>query len=105
MLSSRLEKILEEGFIVLPVMPIPTLKIEDAKKLTPLQVYKMDALTIPPNLCGLPHIAFPYAYDNDLPLGAEVITSKFNDYAIIDFVEEWEENFEYKFKYNIGEVK
>jgi len=105
MLSSRLEKILEEGFIILPVMPIPAPKIEDAKKLTPLQVYKMDALTIPPNLCGLPHIAFPYAYDNGLPLGAEVITSKFNDYAIIDFVEEWEEDFEYKFKYNIGEVK
>ncbi|MFP3289472.1 MAG: amidase family protein [Candidatus Micrarchaeota archaeon] len=105
MLSSRLEKILEEGFIILPVMPIPTPKIEDAKKLTPLQVYKMDALTIPPNLCGLPHISFPYAYDNGLPLGAEVITSKFNDYAIIDFVEEWEEDFEYKFKYNIGEIK
>ena len=105
MLSSRLEKILEEGFIILPVMPIPAPKIEDAKKLTPLQVYKMDALTIPPNLCGLPHISFPYAYDNGLPLGAEVITSRFNDYAIIDFAEEWEEDFEYKFKYNIGEAK
>ena len=105
MLSSKLGKILEEGFIILPVMPIPTPKIEDAKKLTPLQVYKMDALTIPPNLCGLPHITFPYAYDNGLPLGAEVITSRFNDYAIIDFVNEWEEDFEYKFKYNIGEVR
>ncbi|MGC8710589.1 MAG: amidase family protein [Candidatus Micrarchaeia archaeon] len=104
LLFGKLQDILKEGFIILPVMPVPTPKIEDAKKMTPLQVYKMDALTIPPNLCGFPHISFPYAYDNGLPLGAQVITSKFNDYAIIDFVNEWEQNFKYRFKYNIGEI-
>jgi len=105
LLFNKLNEILKEGFIIMPVMPIPTPRIDDARKLTPLQVYKMDALTIPPNLCGFPHISFPYGYDNGLPVGAQVITSKFNDYSIINFVEEWEENFEYKFKYNIGEVR
>jgi aspartyl-tRNA(Asn)/glutamyl-tRNA(Gln) amidotransferase subunit A len=104
LLFEKLDKILKEGFIIMPVMPVPTPKIEDAKKLTPLQVYKMDALTIPPNLCGFPHISFTYAYDNGMPVGAQVVTSKFNDYSIIKFVEEWEENFKYRFKYNIGVI-
>ncbi|MGC8623327.1 MAG: amidase family protein [Candidatus Micrarchaeia archaeon] len=104
-LSRSMNEILEKGFILLPVMPILTPKIEDAKKLSPLETYKMDALTIPPNLCGLPHISFPYAYDNGMPLGAQLITSKFNDYALIDFVEEWEEEFKYVFKYNIGAIQ
>ncbi len=101
---NALNEILSQGFILSPVMPITTPKIEDMEKLTPLQIYKMDILTIPPNLCGLTHISFPYAYGGGMPFGAQLITQQFNDYALTDFVEEWEKDFSYHFKYNIGSL-
>lgn len=62
----------------------------------------MDMLTIPPNLCGFPHISFPYNYEKGLPLGAQLITDHFNDYALLDFVSHWEEGFKYRFAEEIS---
>ena len=105
LLLKELDKALKEGFILSPVMPITVPKFEDVKKLTPLQVYKMDIMTIPPNLCGLPHVSFPYTYHKGMPLAAQLVARQWNDNAILDFVEDWEKEFSYKFKYNIGEIK
>ncbi len=102
LLINELSKLLKDGFILSPVMPIKTPTFEDAKKLSPLEVYKTDILTIPPNLCGFPHISFPYSYSNGMPLGAQLVTSHWNDYALMEFVSEWESSFNYNFKYNIG---
>jgi aspartyl-tRNA(Asn)/glutamyl-tRNA(Gln) amidotransferase subunit A len=104
LIINEMDQILKDGFIISPVMPIQTPKIDEVKTLTPVQTYKMDILTIPPNLCGYPHISFPYAYHKDLPLGAQLISNHFNDDAVIDFVSEWEKGFEYKFRYNLGSI-
>ncbi len=105
LLLHELNKLLSEGFILSPTMPIKVPKLEDVKKLSALENYKMDVMTIPPNLCGLPHISFPYAYKNGMPLAAQLTTSHGNDNAALDFVQEWERSFKYKFKYNIGELR
>ncbi len=102
MLNEKMRRILRESFIVSPTMPITTPKIADIEKLSPVQNYALDILTIPPNLCGLPHISFPYDYIGGMPIGAQVIGEHFNDYAVISFVENWERKFKYKFRYNIG---
>ncbi len=104
LLLDEMNALLKEGFILSPVMPILTPKMAEAESLTPLEMYKSDMLTIPANLCGLPHISFPYAYEKGMPLGAQLITSQFNDYAIMDMVSKWEKDFEYRFKYNLGEL-
>jgi aspartyl-tRNA(Asn)/glutamyl-tRNA(Gln) amidotransferase subunit A len=104
LLINELSKVLNEGFILSPVMPIKTPKFDEINNFSPLEVYKTDMLTIPPNLCGFPHIAFPYAYLNGMPVGAQLITKHWNDYAIIDIVSEWENNFKYNFKYNLGSI-
>ncbi|MDP8012665.1 MAG: amidase family protein, partial [Nanoarchaeota archaeon] len=96
--------ILKDSYILSPTMPIKAPKIKDVEKLTPVQNYMLDILTIPPNLCGFPHISFPYDYIDGLPIGAQVITDHFNDKALFSFVEDWENNFTYKFKYNLGEI-
>ena len=102
LLIKELTALLREGFILSPVMPIKTPKFDEVRKMSPLEVYKSDILTIPPNLCGFPHISFPYAYSDGMPLGAQLVTEHWNDYALLEFVKEWESSFKYNFKYNIG---
>ncbi len=104
LLLEELNGVLAEGFILSPVMPIKVPKLEDVKKLTAIENYKMDVMTIPPNLCGLPHVSFPYAYVKGMPLAAQLVTKQWNDNAALDFVSEWERSFSYRFKYNIGEL-
>jgi aspartyl-tRNA(Asn)/glutamyl-tRNA(Gln) amidotransferase subunit A len=104
MIINEMSKILKEGFIISPTLPISTPKIADAMKLTPMQNYAMDVFTIPPNVGGFPHITFPYDYVDGMPIGAQLITEQANDYALMDFVKEWEKSFQYKYKYNLGEL-
>lgn len=104
LLTNKLSEIMRDAFIISPTMPIKAPLIEDAEKLSPLQTYAMDALTIPPNLSGFPHITFPYEYVHKMPFGAQIITTHFNDYALLDFVSDWEKSFDYKFKYNLGSL-
>ena len=103
-LIRELSELLKEGFILSPVMPIKVPTFEQINKLTALENYKMDIMTIPPNLCGFPHISFPYAYHKGMPLAAQLITRHWNDDAILDTVDSWEKKFEYRFKYNLGEI-
>ncbi len=45
--------------IAAPTMPVLPPKFAEIKKLTPLQNYQMDILTVPANLAGIPHISIP----------------------------------------------
>lgn len=103
-ITNKLGQILKDAFIISPTMPITAPDFDQAAKLTPLQTYAMDSLTIPPNLSGLPHISFPCDYKRRMPVGAQLITGHFNDYALLDFVSEWEKRFEYRFKYSLGAI-
>jgi len=102
MLIESLDAILKDGFMISPTMPIKTPKVLEAEKLGPVEAYSMDSITVPPNLAGLPHVSFPYDYLKGMPLGAQIVTKHFNDYALLDFVGKWEEQFDYKFKYDVG---
>ncbi len=104
MLIEAMGNVLSEGFIISPTMPIMPPKVEEAAGLDPVKAYSMDSITVPPNLAGFPHISFPYDYSGDFPMGAQLITSHFNDYALMDFAGAWEEDFEYRFKYNVGSL-
>lgn len=104
MIIKEMSKILKDGFMLSPTLPIPTPKLSDVMKLTPTQNYAMDIFTIPPNLGGFPHITFPYDYLNGMPVGAQLVTEQANDYAILDFVSGWEKGFEYRYKHNLGSL-
>lgn len=45
--------------IAAPTMPVPAPRFKEIEKLTPLQNYQMDVLTVPPNLSGIPMISVP----------------------------------------------
>lgn len=104
MIIKEMGKVLKEGFIISPALPIMTPKISEVEKLTPVQNYAMDIFTVPPSLGGFPHITFPYGYINDMPIGAQLVGEQANDYAVIGFVAEWEKEFAYRYKHNIGSL-
>jgi aspartyl-tRNA(Asn)/glutamyl-tRNA(Gln) amidotransferase subunit A len=45
----------------------------------PLQAYKMDVLTVPMNLAGVPSLAVPAGFKDNLPLGIQIIGDHFTE--------------------------
>ena len=54
--------------IAAPTMPTPAPRFSEIEKLTPLQNYQMDVLTVPPNLSGIPHMSVPCGHTIGLHL-------------------------------------
>ena len=59
--------------LISPTMPILPPKFSEIEKLTPLQHYLMDAMTVSPNLAGLPHLNVPVGFEDKLPVGMMLI--------------------------------
>ena len=76
--------------LVSPTMPNVAPKIEDTKKLTPLENYMMDVLVCGPNLAGLPHISIPVGKQT-LPVGFMIIGDHLQEGKIIQVASEVEE--------------
>ncbi|MBI5347004.1 MAG: Asp-tRNA(Asn)/Glu-tRNA(Gln) amidotransferase subunit GatA [Candidatus Aenigmarchaeota archaeon] len=55
-----------------PTMPITAPKFSDIQKLTPLENYQMDVLTVPPNLAGIPMLSVPCS-SGKLPVGMHLM--------------------------------
>ncbi|MBI2134648.1 Asp-tRNA(Asn)/Glu-tRNA(Gln) amidotransferase subunit GatA [Candidatus Woesearchaeota archaeon] len=55
--------------LVSPTMPILPPKFSEIEKLSPLQNYMMDIMTVSPNLAGLPHLNVPVGFEEKLPVG------------------------------------
>jgi aspartyl-tRNA(Asn)/glutamyl-tRNA(Gln) amidotransferase subunit A len=55
--------------LVSPTVPILAPKFSEIEKLSPLQHYMMDVMTVSPNLAGLPHLNVPVGFSDKLPVG------------------------------------
>ena len=70
--------------LVSPTMPITAPKFEEIERLTPLQNYMMDILTVGPNLAGLPHISIPIGLNKDkMPVGLMLISDYLQEEKLI----------------------
>ena len=57
-----------------PTMPITAPTFGEISKLSALQNYMMDIMTVGPNLAGLPHITVPVGFNKDkMPIGLMLI--------------------------------
>ncbi len=91
-------KILEEysnafktvDVLITPTMPIIAPTFEEIKKLTPIQNYMMDILTVSPNIAGLPHITIPCGSHDKMPIGVMIIGQHFNEQKIIQVARAYE---------------
>ncbi len=69
--------------LITPTMPIVAPTFDEIKKLTPLQNYAMDILTVSPNVAGLPHISIPCGEHNKMPIGLMITGPQFGEQKII----------------------
>ena len=73
--------------LISPMMPIVAPKLSEVEKMTPLQNYMIDILTIGPNLAGMPHATIPVGKDGKLSIGLMAIANHLEDGKLLNFLE------------------
>lgn len=76
--------------LVCPTVPFLPPTFADIEKMTPLQNYLADLLTIGPNLAGLPHINVTAGFSKDLPVGMTIIADHLNEGKLLQIAKEFE---------------
>ena len=71
--------------IVSPTTTRTAPSFEEIEKLTPLEHYKMDILTVGTNLAGLPHISINIGSVNQLPIGMMATANHLNEDKLLEF--------------------
>lgn len=69
--------------IATPSMPIIAPRFDEVEKLSPIDAYEMDRMTVPPNLAGLPTISVPSGSDGGMPTGVQFIADHERDGTLI----------------------
>ena len=65
--------------ILSPTVPILPPRFDELSKLTPLQHYMIDIMTVSPNLAGLPHMNIPVGTEKGLPIGLMATSDHLNE--------------------------
>lgn len=73
-----------------PTMPVPPPKFSEIEKLTPLQNYQMDVLTVPANLAGIPQLSVNCGFVNSLPVGLHLLGGHMQEGNIIEAASAYE---------------
>jgi len=76
--------------LICPTMPILAPTFDETKKLTPLQNYIIDIMTVGPNLAGLPHLSINIGMEKGLPVAMMMISDHFQEGKLIQFSKEFE---------------
>ena len=79
--------------LVCPAMSITAPTFKEIEKLTPLQNYMMDIMTVGPNLAGLPHISCPTGENKKkMPIGTMFIADHFQEEKLLQVASALEKN-------------
>ncbi len=73
-----------------PTMPMVAPEFAEIKKLTPLQHYMSDILTVPANLAGIPHISVPCGFFLTMPVGLHLMGNHFDEGKIVQLAAAFE---------------
>ncbi|MFH1316845.1 MAG: amidase family protein [Candidatus Woesearchaeota archaeon] len=69
--------------LISPTMPFVAPRLKDIERLTPLQNYLADILTVGPNLAGIPHASVPIGTIDGMPVGIMIMADHFNESKVI----------------------
>jgi aspartyl-tRNA(Asn)/glutamyl-tRNA(Gln) amidotransferase subunit A len=69
--------------IAAPTMPIIAPTFDEIAKLSPLEEYAMDTLTVPANLAGLPHLSVPCGKAKGMPVGLHLMAPHHKDELLV----------------------
>jgi aspartyl-tRNA(Asn)/glutamyl-tRNA(Gln) amidotransferase subunit A len=96
MIISQYEEVFaRHDLIATPTMPFVAPRFEEVMRMTPLQNYSADFLTIPPNLAGLPHLSMPCAYA-PMPVGLQLTAPHWDEMTLLRLGKDWEKHFQFK---------
>ena len=81
--------------VLTPTMPFVSPRFDEISRMTPVESYKADFLTVPANLAGTPHLNCPCGYDgNGMPIGMQFVSDHWNEDVLLTMAEEWDKQFE-----------
>ena len=72
--------------LLTPTMPDVAPTVKESVSMSPAHAYHMDALTVAPNLVGVPHASFPVGSKEGLPLGAMAIAPWGKEASLLTFL-------------------
>ena len=73
--------------LISPTMPVVAPKFSETKKMTAIQNYMMDILTVGPNLAGIPHASIPIGDSNGLPIGLMAMSDHLEEGKLLHFLQ------------------
>ncbi len=76
--------------LISPSVPFIAPKFTETEKMTPLQHYMADVLTIGPNLAGLPHMNINAGFSDGMPVGVLITADHFNEGKLVQVAKEFE---------------
>ncbi len=77
--------------LVSPTMPFIAPKFKEIEKLTPLECYNADILTVAPNLSGIPMLIVPCGTVKNMPVGMHVLADHMNEDVVLKIGQEFEQ--------------
>ena len=82
--------------VVTPTMPFISPRFDEISKMSALDSYKADFLTVPPNITGMPHLSVPCGYSEGMPVGLLFTSDHWDEDVLIDTAERWDKAFTVK---------
>lgn len=95
LIITEYEKVFKEHDLLLtPTMPFVAPRFTEIERMRPLDMYKADFLTVPPNLAGLPHLSAPCGLVDGMPVGMQFVAPHWMEGILIAMAEGWGEAFD-----------
>ncbi len=94
----------DHDVLVGPVAPTAPFKINDNLD-DPLKLWMADVLAVPVNIAGLPGMSVPCGFDQNLPVGLQIIANKFDEEHIVAVASAYEASTEWHTKHPEMEVQ
>ncbi len=69
--------------LIAPTMPVVAPRFSEIKKMTPVENYMMDILTVAPNLAGIPMLSVPCGEVNGMPVGMHILGNHLEEGKIL----------------------
>ena len=63
----------DHDVLIAPTMPVVAPKFTEIEKLSPVENYMMDMLTVAPNLAGIPTLSVPCGKSRGMPVGLHIM--------------------------------
>jgi aspartyl-tRNA(Asn)/glutamyl-tRNA(Gln) amidotransferase subunit A len=69
--------------LIAPTMPVIAPRLSEVRKMSPVESYMMDMLTVAPNLAGIPTLSVPCGKSGSMPVGLHIMGDSLHEGKIL----------------------